>query len=715
MHPVGHRQTLDPDRRAWAVLVGGVLAVCALVPIANANTRSLPFDDAYISFSYAARLVAGHGLRLSVGSAPVEAFSDPLWVALLAVGRLLGVAIPTWARVVNIALVGVIGGTTARLVRRLNPAAPAWMAVGTAALAVAVPAIAYDAVAGLETLLFAALVNLVLLAFLTDWQRKRALGTATTVLCLLLAVTRPEGALVWVVLWGQTWLWSRHWRRQARAAAAFVAPMVVLELARLAYFGQALPNSIVAKEGQSGAVTRQLVRAEANRFATAYLPVLLLAGVVVVVVLAGRRWRSPVTALLPVVLGMGLVEVALSGGDNYPYERYLLPLLAPVAAIAVAGITQLGWDGAPSAPNASSASSALSALSASDRRAERWRVASAVVVIAALLGTFATAYRHEQPGTTTGNALAVGRGLSRIPNLFAQDRLADHGDNYQFSLAGILNRLGQPHQVVATDEVGAVSYYTNLRVLDLYGLADAHIAHRPGPPGTRVDPTYVFAQQPAFFSFRLGGSCLCPGIGDDLAYTNDARLFAYRLVALVPEVIPDYHAVPPAALVQRDPSVTRVVSLDAVVPTADRALGTFPVGVERLITPDLHARTVSRPTAAQVAAAPLALRDTFTVLAPGRDVAVALPARVGAGCQVEVTAFSDGGATRTMSLAVTDPQGRSIAGSALQPSAAPMVRTVAVALPAEGSAAVLHLAVAAGPGTERWAEPRVICRSSPPR
>ncbi len=700
MHAVRDRGILDADRRGWSVLVGTVLAIGALVPMANANTRSLPFDDAYISFSYAARLATGHGLRLSVGAPPVEAFSDPLWVAMLALGKLFGVAIPTWARVLNIALIATIGGGTARLVRRLSPEAPAWMAVGTAALVVFVPATTYDAVGGLETLLFAALLVVVLLCFLSDWTERRALSVATTVGCLLLAVTRPEGAVVWAVLWAQTWIWSRSLRRQALGAAWFVLPMFGLELARLAYFGQPIPNSIVTKAGTSAETTKLLIRGEVLRFTTAYLPVLILAAVVVVVVLVARRWTSPILVLTPVVVVLALVEAALSSGDNYPYERYLLPLLAPMAAIGVAGISRMAWATKPSGD-------------ARDRYRMQLRAGCVVVVLVILVGTFVTADRHQQVGTTTANEFALGRGLTAIPQLFAQDRLSDHGDNYQYGVAEIVDQLGQPHQVLATDEVGAVSYYTDLRIVDLYGLADRHIAERPGPPGTRIDPAYVFAQSPAFFAFRLTG-CLCVALANDAVYLRDPRIFAYRLVAFVPDVIPDYVPVPPAAVIQRDPSVIRVTSLDRALPAGDHTLGVLPASIATLLSPDPKMTKTTRATAAQTAAAPLALRVTFTVVTTGTDVAVALPARTGSHCDVEVTALSPGGGPQAMTLSITDRSGATIARTAVESSSTPDVRTVTVAIPDNGIDPMVHLDVApppSGPGTAQWAEPRMICRS----
>jgi L-asparagine transporter-like permease len=78
----------------------------------------------------------------------VETYSDPLRVPILAVGRWLGFTIPTWSYIANIMLVGVPVGATIRLVRRLSPAAPAWIGVADGAVVAFLPAVAFFAVDG---------------------------------------------------------------------------------------------------------------------------------------------------------------------------------------------------------------------------------------------------------------------------------------------------------------------------------------------------------------------------------------------------------------------------------------------------------------------------------------------------------------------------------------------------------------------------------------
>ncbi|MGH9120842.1 MAG: hypothetical protein ACRDYC_02685, partial [Acidimicrobiales bacterium] len=530
-----------PALRGWRrfeLRVGAVVGLLAMIPMANAAAPSLPFDDSYISFAYAARLVAGDGFRLTAGSKPVEAFSDPLWVLIMAVGRVLGIGLPTWSRIIDVLIVALLAGLTAALVRRLNPGAPTWMAAGAAALVAWVPATAYQAVGGLETELFSALLVGALLSMVVDAQARRPLSALTVGLCLALGLTRIEGALVFVVMWLVSWTWSRRPAGQGEAILRFAVPVLLVECARALWFGALVPNSVLAKSGLPSSVASRLVNHEMSNFAAAYWPVLVVVAGVLATVVAWRKAFPFLLIVLAPLAALAVFEVVVAAGDNYPYERYLLPLFAPLVAVAVVGVSRAGWPRVPSEH--------LWGW----RRPLRMRQASVAGVAAVLVLTFVTANLHQEPHTTTGDNLDVLRGLSRIPKLFTADRLSDHTWIYQYPLAELIRSLEQPGEVLAVDEPGILAYYTNVRIVDLYGLANAHIASLPGQPGKRADPNYLFAQGPTFFVDHLGSCGFCTGLVDDLAYVKDQRIWAYDLVALV---APKAGAQAAVAVLQRDP------------------------------------------------------------------------------------------------------------------------------------------------------------------
>jgi arabinofuranosyltransferase len=72
-------------------------------------------------------------------------------------------------------------------------------------------------------------------------------------------------------------------------------------------------------------------------------------------------------------------------------------------------------------------------------------------------------------------------------------------------------RYGKPEESIATAAIGAVGFYSGLRVYDVHGIVDPHIAHREegdaefgtGLPGhEKSDYRYIFARKPTFYLFN---------------------------------------------------------------------------------------------------------------------------------------------------------------------------------------------------------------------
>src|SRR4029434_7187421 len=70
--------------------IGPWLALAACAAWCAWFARGAPIDDAFITFRYAANLVAGHGLVFNPGER-VEGYSNFLWTILIAAGLRLGI------------------------------------------------------------------------------------------------------------------------------------------------------------------------------------------------------------------------------------------------------------------------------------------------------------------------------------------------------------------------------------------------------------------------------------------------------------------------------------------------------------------------------------------------------------------------------------------------------------------------------------------------
>jgi hypothetical protein len=463
--------------RLIGLIVGGTYLahVWSFVHVVN--------DDAYITFRYSLNLAAGVGPYFNAGE-HVEGYTNFLLMLLVAAAIKIGGA--DFAPVVAKAI-GVLGGLLAMLAarawtqRRLaatpglaSHAAPlAWIP----ALMIAVnAAFALNTVTGLETALFAGLLVLGLaqLDLATDREEWHGAGVALA----LAALTRPEGAIAALAALS-TALAVGGWRRRGlrRAVmidlaivAAVVAAHVLLRL--WLYDGEWLPNTYYAKTG--GPPVDARTAGYLWGFAAEHLggPLVVLP----LMTLVGGRPALLRASLPGLTVGLcACAELAHTGPDwmlGYrPLVQYL-PVWCVLAVFSVAAV--------------------CARISGSVRRAvvTTWLVLG--VTIVALLVRF-----------------DVRRNLHRDVANSAHGYAAGHR-----ALADWLHTIGVPDDTVALMDIGLIGFCNPaLRILDISGLTDRHIARSPGALFQKqYDPAYVLDQRPRFIVLIITR----PRVGDEL-------------------------------------------------------------------------------------------------------------------------------------------------------------------------------------------------------
>lgn len=228
---------MGPRARAlpWVVFVALAAAVFVLQARALASWL---IDDAGISFAYAKNLALGFGLVSQPGAVPVEGYSDPLWVLLLApfLGH-EGANPLVISKGLSVALV--LGSFALMAVNARALGLRGW-AFGAAVLltAVSAPFVIWS-VSGLENPLTTCCV---LLSVTAAARSSTASSVAAALAAVALALCRPDAA---VYLGAMVLL-----RRRAAMHLALVLPVVAALLAlRWATFGDLLPNTFRAKVG----------------------------------------------------------------------------------------------------------------------------------------------------------------------------------------------------------------------------------------------------------------------------------------------------------------------------------------------------------------------------------------------------------------------------------------------------------------------------------
>ncbi len=409
------------------------------------------FDDGMISMRYASNLVHGHGLVWNPGER-VEGFTNPLWVLVMAVAVL--VASPAKA-VLAIQILGasLLAGSAwifARLGGRFFPGSP-WPVVALfeggfyLLLTTAFP-LRFWTHMGME-------VSALLAISASAWWlalHGRGGDRALLQLGMLAAVgllVRSDGFLVALPplalrLWRERPSARRSERRRGRrlalAGGPLVAAFAVSTLARLAYYGDWLPNTYRLKMDGFPLSARL---GNGLAFVKPYLAqVLILTVLGALACITHRSRRTLAMAAAPVLLVAYQIFV---GGDPWSYWRQLTPgypllLLLVAQLLAAAGV-------------------------ALRRRIRAARPLRHVTPIAAVVA-MAAGLAPTQAAFADGSVLAFNNTWSRI----------------NVARAVFLRKVLRPDARVAVLWAGTTPYYdADHRAIDLLGKCDRVVAAQP--------------------------------------------------------------------------------------------------------------------------------------------------------------------------------------------------------------------------------------------
>ncbi|MCP4590684.1 MAG: hypothetical protein GY842_08065 [bacterium] len=418
-------------------------------------------DDAFISFRYARNLALGNGLRYNLGEhVPVEGYSNFLWVLVAGVVEFLRADVTFWMPLISAACGTVLLFLVFDLLQRrlslgLHIASLATLALGF------YPPFALWSSSGLETMPFALLI---FLTFERLVLRAGGIGVVGAGVCgLLTALIRVEG-IAWVLVLAVLAFGVRR-RAGGHRVKPFVLFLVILLTGYAAYFGwrwtyyeALLPNTLTAKSGLPLSYLWRGLDYVAVQFLTFLTPFLLLPGTV----FGLRRGRRPLgPAIAALAWAFPAYAIAVTG-DFMAMGRFLVPGLA-------FGTVLLAW--------------MLSDL------AERWirgrayvtLIGVAVTVIGALpawdyhlVADEVRARFHFQGNMRTQ--------LSEYAQWQYQRRNVEAWTLRGRALRAYAAEGFAPDASMVIGLIGAVGYYSDLFILDVYGLVTPAVARRELPP-----------------------------------------------------------------------------------------------------------------------------------------------------------------------------------------------------------------------------------------
>lgn len=447
-------------RGDMAVGVCAVGFAARFVLQSNDARDGFPLDDAWIHLVYARNLLSGHGLAYNPGE--LEAgLSSPLWTLLITPLLALS-STPAMAAGCIKALGVTLSAATAMLLSRtlLSLGTRPSVALVAALASVLDPFSMLAALSGMEVSLASCLLMWLVFA-MARRQRGEALIAMT-----LLPLARPEALFVVFAAWIMQL--RAHWPQASprQRVALLVVPWLSW-LTWSAYLhhitGYALPNTFYAKVSPSiDTVVHNLV---ALASMLKYLHVHVIIASLLGFLLVAPRWATDAgRRFLVVVIGAYMAAVLvgqpLREAWNFYWLRYVLPVLPLFTAMVAITVDRIMTLGQP----------------------------------------FLAKSRLNQ---TLGAIALCTLGLHWPVTLM---RTIDHYAQSCRNIAEMNVRVGEwlrdhtePSEWIATNDAGAITYFSERRVLDLIGLNNHRVVHGGlTAEMERTKPAY-FAVFPAWF------------------------------------------------------------------------------------------------------------------------------------------------------------------------------------------------------------------------
>jgi len=488
-----------------SAIVVGLLSLAPLV-VAACIDHGLLFDDQLISLTYAKNLARGDGFVFNHPPA-VLGTTTPLFAMMVA---LLSIVLPFSLPVIAVASSAVAwsGLVCLPFVFRRSLDLTDWEAVLVGAVLMVT---GWPDALGMETYVF------LFFLFLAFGLHSGGASFAAGFVLGLLFLCRGEGALAFGLVFGSALL-GRVSPRIAEATfgraiderawmavgTGFAIPMGLWCAYALPTFGVALPNTLAAKQVQAATglwtpfhveLLRTWLREWMSPLAVPSYP---WAGLWAPCVLLGLyemarrrpRWRLFVLWLVVYVAGYSLLRVSA-------YHWYARPAYVILAIAFALGVYR------------------LCEIFVGDRVAHSWRFVLAVFVACGILFRLGMA----------------------LPRMIAGQRTDSRAGMY-VEMTRWLSQYASSDESIASIEVGALGFYTDLRVIDLVGLVtpESLIGVSRGDFGAifwRTQPDYlVYHPRGWMFFRRIVGHPDFVGLYEPVLHLNEAkyeiRLFRRR-------------------------------------------------------------------------------------------------------------------------------------------------------------------------------------------
>jgi tetratricopeptide (TPR) repeat protein len=472
-----------------------MLVALSFVLIYLSNQVKFVQDDAYISFRFVKNFVEGKGLVFNAGER-VEGFTNLLWVLILSIFYWMKMSIENISQYLSMAFGILVLFQTYKIsslveLKDENKKGKQTANTFTSAylfnfipviLLVLTGAYSFWAISGMETTMFMAYVLAGIFYYIKD-RNSDSPNYKFAIFTFLASLTRPEGLYFFGLIMihkviisfcenKSGFIKDIFSKKNLITYAVYLVPTGLFILWRLSYYGYPFPNTYYAKTGFNS-VYLSAGWTYFKNFFEAYM----LYGVVFALPLfLFKRKRNffeiSLFYLITICYSLYIISV---GGDVLKQFRFFLPILPLI-----------------------------------------------YILFGKLLEDFADRFKSKSTGLSLAIAATVLIGLynhNSQQEAIKKDVETENGLVEKMKIAGAWfnkkqTQLGRP-LVLAATTIGAVSYFSDVTVIDMLGLTDETIAHKPlQVPEVSAMPLnwkerkynaeYVLSRKPDYIYFSTG-------------------------------------------------------------------------------------------------------------------------------------------------------------------------------------------------------------------
>ena len=497
---------MNIEMKSSKIFAYGLLAIIMAIFISNMLDVRFIQDDAYTSLRYVKNLLDGKGLVFNEGER-VEGYTNFLWIMILSgieflnrnlklaldldkTAQVLSIISSVCVLILTYILSKMINrereneSSLERIIYELINLLPVFL------LAFSTPLV-YWGVSAMETTLFVSLILLSIILYLSGNGSKP--NIAFVIVSILNSLLRPEGLIFFALIMLHKILSNYVDGREREAKKSlsiifdkitrkeilfFLIPLATYIIFRWVYYGYPLPNTFYAKTE----FTSHFLQRGINYFydfARSYL----LYGFVLflpIVIFKNKITIKNFTLLFGLNISWTVI-VILIGGDVLPIHRFFLPIMPIIMILFIKAVVEI-------IEKIFSLKKVIFQLT--------------LIIVFILLSVLGYLNYGKQKNDMM-NKRSYEAGLVKKMKIYAE-WVKEKGDNKGRKIS------------VALSTIGAFSYFSDAKVIDLVGLTDEYTAHNPKEvygindelpvlwKERHYNPEYVLSQKPDYIIFPAG-------------------------------------------------------------------------------------------------------------------------------------------------------------------------------------------------------------------